>query len=307
MVDLFEVYRRAKQAQSPSAPAPYYLAQDSHWSPAGMRLAAEAVADRLLERDWVARGDVAYSQCPAPVKRAGDVLQMLQVPQLQRILPPEICRCQQVVRTTDGGLYQDDPQAQLLVLGDSFLRVYQQDEPGGAGFVAHLAHALAQPLASIVSDGGGATFGAPAAGHPTRTAERQESRCLGVRRTRHPRRPGRLAGRTAADPVRRTRGGNARGDILRSRPGWLSSRRSGARRGRFSRAETMTDIKGDRLHVRLSASGVRRRLKGLGYGVRKIQSAGRNEAIIIHTATGQHLRELVALLQDVIVAPPEQE
>jgi len=69
----------------------------------------------------------------------------------------------------------------------------------------------------------------------------------------------------------------------------------------------MTDIKGDRLHVRLSASGVRRRLKGLGYGVRKIQSAGRNEAVIIHTATGQHLRELVALLQDVIVTPLEPE
>jgi len=73
------------------------------------------------------------------------------------------------------------------------------------------------------------------------------------------------------------------------------------------RVEVTIDIKGDRLHVQLSASQVRRRLKGLGYGVRKIQSAGRNEAIVIHTATGQHLRELVALLQDVIVAPPEQE
>ena len=62
----------------------------------------------------------------------------------------------------------------------------------------------------------------------------------------------------------------------------------------------MNEIKGDRLHVKLGASQVRRRLKGLGFGVRKVQSAGRGEAVIIHTATGQHLRELQAIFQDVI-------
>jgi len=62
----------------------------------------------------------------------------------------------------------------------------------------------------------------------------------------------------------------------------------------------MNQIKGDRLHVNLSASQVRRRLKGSGFGVRKIQSAGRAQAVIIHTATGKHRQELYALFQDVI-------
>lgn len=62
----------------------------------------------------------------------------------------------------------------------------------------------------------------------------------------------------------------------------------------------MTGVKGDRLYVKLGASQVRRRLKGLGYGVRKVESAGRGEAVIIHTATGQHFRELCAIFQDVI-------
>jgi len=62
----------------------------------------------------------------------------------------------------------------------------------------------------------------------------------------------------------------------------------------------MTGIKGHRLHVLLGASQVRRRLKGLGFGVRKVESAGRGEAVIIHTATGQHLRELQAIFQDVL-------
>jgi len=63
----------------------------------------------------------------------------------------------------------------------------------------------------------------------------------------------------------------------------------------------MKRIKGERLHVRLGASQVRERLKGLGYGVRKVYSTGRQEAVIIHTATGEHRRELEAIFQDVVV------
>ena len=64
----------------------------------------------------------------------------------------------------------------------------------------------------------------------------------------------------------------------------------------------MKEIKGDQLYVNLSASQTRRRLKGHGFGVRKIHSDGRNQAVIIHTATGQHRDELHALFADVICA-----
>ncbi len=67
----------------------------------------------------------------------------------------------------------------------------------------------------------------------------------------------------------------------------------------------MSDFKGERLYVRLSASQARRRVKGLGYGIRKVQSVGRNEAVIVHTATGEHRRELLALLQDVLAGGDE--
>jgi hypothetical protein len=69
----------------------------------------------------------------------------------------------------------------------------------------------------------------------------------------------------------------------------------------------MNDIKGYRLYVNLGASQVRRRLKGLGYGVRKVQAVGRGQAVIIHTATGQHLRDLAAVFADVGCSPPEPE
>ena len=61
----------------------------------------------------------------------------------------------------------------------------------------------------------------------------------------------------------------------------------------------MPDPKGAYLFVNLGPSQARKRLKGFGHGVRKVQSAGRNQAVIIHTATGRHLEELKAQFADV--------
>ncbi len=52
---------------------------------------------------------------------------------------------------------------------------------------------------------------------------------------------------------------------------------------------------------------MRRRLKGYGFGVRKVYSDGNDRAVIIHTATGDHLRELEALFQDVLLPPADSE
>jgi DNA transformation protein and related proteins len=49
-----------------------------------------------------------------------------------------------------------------------------------------------------------------------------------------------------------------------------------------------------RLYVPLGASKVRRRLKGHGFGVKKVETAGKKRAVIVHTATGKHLRQLEA-------------
>ena len=61
----------------------------------------------------------------------------------------------------------------------------------------------------------------------------------------------------------------------------------------------MPDPKGSHLYANLGPSQAKRRLKGFGHGVRKVQSAGRNQSVIIHTATGRHLEELQAKFADV--------
>lgn len=136
----------------------YYLPQDTHWSPEGMRLAAKTTGQRILALGWAEKGEVEYDLKPVTIKRYGDVLQMMEVPQIERRFAPEQIHCTQVINADNGQPYQDDPDSEILVLGDSFLRVYEQDEPGSAGFIAHLARELGFSLTSIVNDGGASTL-----------------------------------------------------------------------------------------------------------------------------------------------------
>ena len=77
-VDLFKVFAQARTNPGPAGAPPLYLAQDSHWSPAGVALAAQAVGRRLIEKGWVSSGQTGYREKPVPVERLGDVLRMLQ-------------------------------------------------------------------------------------------------------------------------------------------------------------------------------------------------------------------------------------
>src|SRR5262249_37011986 len=91
-------------------------------------------------------------------RRHGDLVEMLRAPGIERSIEPEALACRQVVRSDDGTPYRDEPGSPVLILGDSFLRIFERDEPGAAGFIAHLARELGRPLAAIVNDGGGSTL-----------------------------------------------------------------------------------------------------------------------------------------------------
>ncbi len=158
VIDLFKEFAQARQEAGAASQAPLYLAQDTHWSPAGVDLAAKVVARRLKELGWVRAGQVEYSEQPVPVQRLGDVLRMLQAPLIERRIAPESVASVHVVRRDNGEAYKDAADAEVLVLGDSFMRIYQQDQPGAAGFIAHLAKELKQPLMALVNDGGGSTL-----------------------------------------------------------------------------------------------------------------------------------------------------
>jgi lysophospholipase L1-like esterase len=157
-VDLFALFAEARTNPATARAAPLYLKQDSHWSPAGVALAARAVARRLVELGWAKPGTVEYHERAAPVERLGDVVRMMQSARLERASVPERVACVQGIRSDTGQPYRDHEDSGILLLGDSFLRIYEQDEPGAAGFTAHLAKELRQPLTSLVNDGGASTL-----------------------------------------------------------------------------------------------------------------------------------------------------
>jgi hypothetical protein len=145
VVDLFELF-------GPRGGEPYYLRRDTHWSGRAARLAGETVARRILELGWASAGDVEYKLRELRVPRKSDIARMIGLVDVEEVL------CEQIVRAGTGEPYRDDPNSPVLVLGDSFLRMYQTDEPRAAGFIAHLARELRFPVASIVNDGGASTL-----------------------------------------------------------------------------------------------------------------------------------------------------
>lgn len=192
-VDLRRAFLEARSADEAARVAgPLYLSQDTHWTPRGVELAAEVVADELRRRRWAPERSKSFRTERVLVNRWGDILEMMQIPALQEAYPLQRIECRQVIDPALGplipgpadrpGAYQyPGQQATILVLGDSFCRIYQYPEPaslgehvaedtgpgrssgtkrllpGSAGFVSHLALALQSPVDAIVSDGGAAT------------------------------------------------------------------------------------------------------------------------------------------------------
>ena len=157
-VDLFETFLLLRRQGLLDALEPYYLAQDTHWSGTAVRIAAEVVMRRLLELGWVQTGSTDYEAKPVYLRRQGDIIRMVNVPSLQWSFPAEKVHCFQVFDKGSGNLYKDDVRSAVLLLGDSFFRMYETDEPHSAGFIAHLARELRAPLSSVVNDGGASTL-----------------------------------------------------------------------------------------------------------------------------------------------------
>jgi len=193
VVNLFAEFGVARRSANGAADAPLYLARDTHWTPRGAGLAADAVARELRALKLAPAPSRKFTRQKIAVDRWGDVLEMMQIPGLRQVFAVEPVDCEQVRDPALGlmvpgssdrpGAYRFPGQtASVLVLGDSFCRIYQFPEPqtlgalkaadaptesgtqaakrllpGSAGFVSQLALALESPVDCLYSDGGAAT------------------------------------------------------------------------------------------------------------------------------------------------------
>jgi hypothetical protein len=193
-VDLFAAFQALRQSGGLTKnTGELYLAHDTHWTPRGAQTAAQAVAAKLGAMNLTPAAKKEFRTQGVTVTRWGDILDMMQIPGLRETFGPETALCVQVLDPTLGPMVpgaSDRPgtycypgqQAAVLVLGDSFCRIYQYPEPqslgevpataatsrpgesgakrllpGSAGFISHLALALKSPVDAIVSDGGAGT------------------------------------------------------------------------------------------------------------------------------------------------------
>jgi len=70
-----------------------------------------------------------------------------------------LCERDTVLYDTTITPFKDDfRKSEILILGDSFSRIYQTDSPVNAGWIAHFAKNMNARVASIVSDGGASTL-----------------------------------------------------------------------------------------------------------------------------------------------------
>ena len=154
-VDLYSPLLKAK-AEDASL-GPLYLDDDTHWTPRGAELAAAVVANKvkamaeagLVEID---SGEVNYEVLDSLADRMGDIGEMSGLNKF------DVFKAQQVVGHVVTPFKDDFRKAKILILGDSFSRIYQTDAPVNAGWIAHFARNMNLPVASIVSDGGASTL-----------------------------------------------------------------------------------------------------------------------------------------------------
>jgi hypothetical protein len=135
-----------------------YLATDTHWRPEAAETIAQMVADEIGTSGVAAGDDGRSSAAAADITARGDIFSMLDLPENQALIGAETVTIRQVQKA-DGTPWRSSPDAQILVLGDSFSNIYSLASMGwgtGAGFVEHLSLALQQPVDRIVQNDAGA-------------------------------------------------------------------------------------------------------------------------------------------------------
>lgn len=172
-VDLFSALSMARKDDLKYGDS-LYLAQDTHWKTRGVQVVAKCVADRIKQKSFLLELEnrVEFVLDTITIDREGDVKVMAgltdyKIPFVKIPFMIEPVTCLQVYKIKRGEndsilskrLFKDDyRRSKILVIGDSFSRIYQTDRPRSAGWISHLAYELSQPVCSIISDGGASTL-----------------------------------------------------------------------------------------------------------------------------------------------------
>lgn len=147
VADLETLFRQHRAAHPDET---LYCATDSHWSPRGAELAAQAVAKHLSTLPAISSAAKTTFTVAAPeqLEFHGDLLTDAE----KASRPPESLPLRKVTPATAGS-------SPVLVIGDSHCQVFRTGGPmlaTDAGFIDHLAAALSLPIEEVSSQASGA-------------------------------------------------------------------------------------------------------------------------------------------------------
>ncbi len=130
--------------------APVYLETDTHWRPETMQAVAQELA-LFLQLPAADSENAPPALLEKEIEGRGDVAAMLKLPANQDLYPPEQVTIRQVF--TGNTVWRPNPNADVLLLGDSFSNIFSVEPMGwgeSAGFAEHLSLALHRKIDCIL-------------------------------------------------------------------------------------------------------------------------------------------------------------
>ena len=140
--------------------SPWFLKQDTHWTPGFMDAVAAAVAKRIQPHLSAAAAEALYETRPLQVSASGDLVELLQLSKEQTLFQPEQTATAQVIDRKTKRPFVSDANAEVLVLGDSFSLIYSSNVlhwGESAGFGEHVALHTNRPVEILAMNGSAAT------------------------------------------------------------------------------------------------------------------------------------------------------
>jgi len=154
VLDLSPLLSELKTARG----APLYLATDTHWRPETMTVVAGRLAAFIEEHVQLPPEDVSYRSATLEVVNQGDTTRLLDLKSPAVLFPSETVRIRQI-SPVNGTRWRSDPDAAVLLLGDSFTNIYSLETMGwgeSAGLAEQLSYELGRSVDRISQNDGGA-------------------------------------------------------------------------------------------------------------------------------------------------------
>ena len=156
---VFDVLGELREERA-AAHRPLYLTTDTHWRPETVELVAERLATFVEQHVALpSRPPIEYQATRIGVTNTGDTTRLLDLPDRRSIYRPETASIRRITRGGNADPWRADPDANILLLGDSFSTVFSLGVMGwgdSAGLAEQLSFALQRPIDRLSQNDNGA-------------------------------------------------------------------------------------------------------------------------------------------------------